>query len=231
MKFNNFCLFDKVRIMQSDKTLIFIAKAKLKHNDKYDYSKVDFINNRTKIIIHCETHGDFLQTPDSHLSGSGCTPCSKEISRKKRAKPVGVFIQDAKRVHGELYGYLKVNYINSRTPVIIHCQAHGDFLQAPDNHLAGNICHACSGLKKKSTEKFIEDAKLVHGTRYGYLNVDYINAITKVTINCGIHGDFRQIPNSHLAGKGCMKCGGRAKTPQEEFISDSNFIHKGKYDY
>ena len=45
----------------------FIEKAKLVHGDKYDYSKVDYINAKTPIIIICPEHGEFIKTPDKHL--------------------------------------------------------------------------------------------------------------------------------------------------------------------
>ena len=43
----------------------------------YDYSKVEYINNSTEIIITCPKHGDFPQTPDHHLKGEGCRKCNK----------------------------------------------------------------------------------------------------------------------------------------------------------
>ena len=47
----------------------FIEKAKQIHGDKYDYSKVEYVNNRTKVCIICPEHGEFWQTPDNHLKG------------------------------------------------------------------------------------------------------------------------------------------------------------------
>jgi len=51
-------------------TDLFIKKAKLIHGDKYDYSKVDYKQN--KIIIICKKHGEFQQIPCSHLSNRSC---------------------------------------------------------------------------------------------------------------------------------------------------------------
>jgi hypothetical protein len=53
----------------------FIEKAKLVHEDKYDYSKVQYINTSTKVCIICPEHGEFWQTPNSHLFGAGCPTC------------------------------------------------------------------------------------------------------------------------------------------------------------
>ena len=54
----------------------FIAKAKAVHGDRYDYSKVEYVNNQTKVCIICKKHGEFWQTPKSHLNSNGCHMCS-----------------------------------------------------------------------------------------------------------------------------------------------------------
>jgi hypothetical protein len=65
----------------------FIEKATILHGNKYDYSKVEYENNRSKVTIVCKNHGPFEQTPNTHLSGSGCIKCaytsSFEIKRQK----------------------------------------------------------------------------------------------------------------------------------------------------
>jgi hypothetical protein len=53
----------------------FVEKAKEVHGDKYDYSKVVYKNYSTKVCIICPIHGDFWQTPNNHLFGSGCPSC------------------------------------------------------------------------------------------------------------------------------------------------------------
>ena len=59
----------------------FIEKSIKKHGDKYDYSKVEYINNRTKVCIICSEHGEFWQTPNKHLSGRGCSKCSGKYKK------------------------------------------------------------------------------------------------------------------------------------------------------
>jgi len=53
----------------------FIEDARRVHGDKYDYSEVDYKNNKTKVSIICKKHGLFYQTPNDHLSGYGCKKC------------------------------------------------------------------------------------------------------------------------------------------------------------
>ena len=53
----------------------FIEKAKKVHGDKYDYSIINYKNYSTKVCIICKEHGEFWQTPNSHLFGAGCPSC------------------------------------------------------------------------------------------------------------------------------------------------------------
>jgi hypothetical protein len=85
------------------------------------------------------------------------------------------FIKRAEIVHGNKYDYSKSNYVNAHKKVIIICKKHGDFLQAPNHHLGGQGCREC-GNKKLTTEKFIKKAEKIHGHKYNYSKVDYINA-------------------------------------------------------
>lgn len=54
----------------------FIKKANTIHGGKYDYSKSEYVDSDTKILITCPEHGDFMQLPNNHLSGHGCPKCS-----------------------------------------------------------------------------------------------------------------------------------------------------------
>lgn len=69
--------------------MTFISKAKIKHNNKYDYSKVKYVNARTKVIIICKEHGEFSQTPTGHVSGNGCPKCAHEARKQTRLKRYG----------------------------------------------------------------------------------------------------------------------------------------------
>ena len=109
------------------------------------------------------------------------------------------------------YDYSKVEYVNSHEKVCITCPKHGEFWQTPTNHLSGRGCNCCkkeslSSLKSSTKSAFLKKAILVHGMKYDYSKVDYVNNHTKVRITCPKHGDFWQTPNSHLSGKGCPKC-------------------------
>jgi len=209
----------------------FIKKAKLIHGDKYDYSKVDYKNMNTKVIIICKEHEVFEQIPKNHLHGAGCPKCGIISRTNKRKTPIKKFIEKCKEKYGDKYDYFKVNYINSNIKVIIICKEHGEFEQTPYCHLITNGCCKCLGNYKLTTEEFIEKAKLMHQNKYDYSKVDYKKYHTKVIIICKIHGEFEQTPHYHLITNGCCKCSGIAKSNTIEFIEKANLIHNNKYDY
>ena len=100
------------------------------------------------------------------------------------------FILKAKKVHGDKYDYSQVNYVKTTIPVTIICPIHGPFTQRPVNHLRGKGCKYCGNAVKHTTEEFIEAARKVHGDKYDYSQVEYVNNKTKVKIICPIHGLF-----------------------------------------
>ena len=200
----------------------FIEKATNIHGNKYDYSKVEYINNRTNIIIICPKHGEFLQTPNTHLDGCGCGKCS---GNKKNN--TNEFIIQAKKVHGNRYNYSKTEYINNKTPVCIICPVHGEFWQKPNDHLNGHGCNKCGGTKKLTTEEFIKKSKEIHGDKYDYSKVEYKGSKEKVCLICPKHGEFWISPNSHISQKqGCKYC---KKSKLEDKISLILFDNKISY--
>jgi hypothetical protein len=146
------------------------------------------------------------------------------------------FIKMSKHIHGIKYDYSLVNYTKSELKVKIICPIHGIFEQTPHNHLRNNNCPKCSSTIAKTTENFINNSIKMHGNKYDYSLVDYINNTTKVKIICGEHGVYHQSPNVHLRGGGCPICARdlfgktHAKT-QNQYISEVKLVHNNKYDY
>lgn len=90
-------------------------------------------------------------------------------------------------------------------------------------------------MARKTQTEFIEQAQQVHGDRFDYSEVEYVNTHTPVKIKCGQCGlVFLQEPSSHLAGHGCPKCS-KKKTHrvinQEAFVARAKEFHGDKYDY
>ncbi len=187
-------------------TAEWIIEAKKVHGDRYDYSKTVYVRSKDKVIITCKTHGDFEQTPSSHLAGRGCAKCGEEsMAVKQSEESKDSFIEKARAVHGGRYDYLKTVYVRSRDKVIITCKEHGDFNQVANYHLQGDGCPKCRGLNKTSKEWIIEAAD-IHGDCYDYSKVVYVRARDKVIIACKTHGCFEQSADNHLRGQGCPSC-------------------------
>lgn len=148
------------------------------------------------------------------------------------------FIKKSELIHGNLYNYSNSEYINAKNKIKIVCTIHGEFEQLPHNHMKGIGCIKC-GLEKtinstkSNKKKFTESAIKIHGNKYDYSNVKYKNAHTKIKINCPVHGEFEQTPNSHIYNKrGCAKCvSDFLKYDTKEFIKRAKDIHGDKYDY
>jgi len=203
----------------------FIIKAKIIHGNKYDYSKVDYVNCHANIIIICPLHGEFTQSPSRHLSGHGCTKCGEIAGSFKQKNTIEYFIERAREIHGNKYDYSKVVYVNYYTDVIIICPIHGEFSQRPNVHISGSGCQECSGCKHLNIEKFIINSIRVHGNKYDYSKVIYINNYTKVTIICPIHGEFSKTPTDHIHHKsGCPKCKSSKGEKLISLILDNNKI-------
>jgi hypothetical protein len=218
-------------------TEYFIERAKKIHNDKYNYSCVDYQNIKTNVSIICKIHGPFLQKPHNHLAGKGCRICGNNNIKKKLTKNTEKFVKDATIIHGQKYDYSKSNYINNLEEVIIICPEHGEFLQKPKVHKKGHGCQKCGKNDKLDTNEFIERAKKIHKNTFDYSNVNYINNSTNVSINCKIHGQFLQRPDVHLRGSGCKMCKNELlsnlrKKSNEEFIEEAKLIHgENTYNY
>ena len=230
----------------NDKTSEFITKAKEIHGDKYDYSKVEYINCDTKVCIIChekdefgEEHGEFWVTPYKHLKRSyGCSKCS---GRYKYG--VDTFIKRANLIHNFEYDYSKVEYKGTDTKVCVICKYHGEFMIKPSKHLSGQGCPKCRYIKsangrRRTIDEVINKAISIHGDRYDYSMIsEYKNDRTKYPIICNEHGVFYQTFNNHICFKqGCPICAKIKniecrKYTTEEFITKAIEIHGDKYDY
>lgn len=231
---------------QEERQLNFIEKAKKVHcNENLDYSKVNYVNNRTHVIIidndldeNGKPYGEYKVIPSNFLKGQGHRgKRALKISKAKRLTQEEV-IEKFKKVHkGENLDYSEVNYVNMHTKVKIISHdlrddgtEYGEFWQEPVVHLKG-CTHPEIGIKKQSvkqkytTEIFIEKAKKIYGDRYDYSKVNYVNSKTKVCIICHHknkndveHGEFTTSPDLFLMGKSCPKCGNHLSIAEDEIF-------------
>lgn len=212
----------------------FIKKSKIKHGDLYDYSKVEYNGRDKPVLIICKKHGVFSQTPHDHLSGCGCPKCYYE--RKSTPKiSFEEFEEKANKKHNYKYAYIKNDYKGISSKIRIICPEHGEFIQTPQRHLCGQGCPICGNAKKGlyqkgTTDSFIRKSMEIHGTKYDYSKVEYINNRIKVCIICPEHGEFYQKPLDHLHGCGCPECG-RKLNRSEKIVLNALIEKYGKVEY
>lgn len=137
------------------------------------------------------------------------------------------FLDDCFDTHGDKFDYSNVVYNTSCDKVEIICPKHGSFWQTPIGHINSKLgCPKCKGDENSkrqvlTLDNFIARSNKTHGEKYDYSKSVYINGRTKILITCPEHGDFYQNPNSHLFGKGCMRCSKTNTKPEqkiEEFL-------------
>lgn len=138
----------------------FIDKAKLKHGDKYDYSKVVYIKSKLPVEIICKKHGSFLMTPNNHVKNYGCKKCSLA---EKTFKMDDV-IAKCKEIHGDKFDYSKVEYKNMNEKITIICKNHGEFYVRPSNHIY--LKSGCPNCCISKNEKLIEEYLIQHNIKY-----------------------------------------------------------------
>jgi very-short-patch-repair endonuclease len=201
------------------------------HGDKYDYSKVVYDNPDVPVEIICRNHGSYWQKYGTHKAGRGCRTCgtlSKKVTKEKA-------IIKFKQMHGNLYDYSNIIFVDAKTPITLNCSKHGNFQVRPQTHWTSkaSICPDCketyySNGVSLNQEECLTRFQKIHGSLYDYSRVEYITQQTKVIIGCAIHGDFLQTPVSHWQGSGCAKC---LKIDQTECIKRFKEKHGDYYEY
>lgn len=154
------CAIEKSKLKSEE----FIEKANKKHNNKYDYSLVEYENRNTPIWIICPIHGKFSQTPNSHLYGHGCPECNLAASKTTES-----FIKEAKQIHEDNYDYSNTEYVNYKTKLTVTCPRHGNFSIVPYRHLKGSGCPSCTQEKRVIyTYDFCYRTALKYETLYSF---------------------------------------------------------------
>jgi hypothetical protein len=228
-----------IRLTNEEKANIFIKKSKEKFGDKFDYSKVEYIDANTPVTLVCKEHGEFNVDMYRHLySKDGLCPlCNKITINKEKAD---AFIKKSKEKFGDRFDYSKVVYVNSQTPVTLICKEHGEFNVNMYTHLYSEdgLCPlCCSGLKRVgrrqlSTEQIIKKCKHYYGDKYDYSKIEYKGGGSRkehVEIICPEHGSFfKCVDNIDKRDCGCPRCA-REKKRSNDIISIANkFIERSK---
>jgi very-short-patch-repair endonuclease len=185
-----------------------IKRAKEIHKDKLSFEKSVYVDMNTRMCVTCPIHGDFWIKPVNLIhQHQGCKYCSHQSYPSTKE----MFVEKANLKFNNKYTYEKTSYKNNKTKIWVTCPIHGDFEVRPDNHLHGSGCPKCGKISMASKEKFTKNkfiklAESIHGNKYDYSKVEYIDYNTKVCIICPIHGEFWQTPDNHLHNHGCPFC-------------------------
>jgi len=229
------------RINKRKKTLIeFKRNASYIHNNKYDYSLVEYINNSTKVIIICPIHGKFEQIPKDHLNGHGCSKCGGTSKLIKED-----IIINLNNIHNNKYDYSKLKYINGKNKIKIICPIHGEFEQTLENHKNRQSgcpkCHIAQSSYEKEIIKILisikPDLKILNNisiNKINELNMNnnfldkikdkpitllspYIKNSEKIKVKCNICNHEWSVLSSNLnKGNGCPNCFNRISSYENE---------------
>ena len=217
----------------------FIEKARAVHGNKYDYSKAEYVNNKTKVCIICPIHGEFWMTPDKHINAKQCCPKCRGYYRTTQE-----FISLVEQIHKGKYTFDMTEYVDSHTKVCVTCKKHGDFYMTPHMLLSGQGCPKCGRERigiahsdnqktfmKKAEEKGLLDL-------YDFSEAVYERSNKEIKLYCNEkdkhgkeHGAFYITPNGLLMGHRCPKCSNLYRRTTEELIDDFRKVHGDKYDY
>ena len=213
----------------------FILRAKEVHGEKYDYSKVEYVNSQKHVTIICPAHGEFSQSANAHLRGQGCRKCFNESAGdRNRLSQEEFLVRLASLDTG--YGLEQVSYTSMDKPITLVCRNHGPFTAR-----AGNVLYHKSGCPKcaneltgarsrKPLDYYVEKSRVIHGDRFEYLGVEYKNSAAYLKVLCSEHGEFLQLAQDHIKGVGCSKCAVEIYD-QVSFINVATRVHGARYDY
>jgi hypothetical protein len=188
----------------------FIEKSHKIHGYLYNYDKVIYKNRYTNVIITCKEHGEFLQKPNSHFLGYGCSKCSGKIQSNTEE-----FIEKSKLIHNNIYNYKKTIYIDSMKKVIIICNEHGEFSQTPNSHLSGRGCKKCNSSKGEiKIENILKENNVKYIPQYSFQDLYYKQIL---------YFDFAIFINNKI--KFLIEFNG------EQHYKFNNFMHKTKENF
>jgi hypothetical protein len=238
-----------------------INRIKKIHGNLYKFDNFNYVSYKVKVKLICNAHGEF-EILLNNLIGlkRGCQKCGINNKQKSCLSNIDKFKLKSNKIHNYKYDYSKSLYVNWKTPLIIICEKHGEFIKTPNNHLNHQGCGKCNTENKKikideknennkknkrekaeiklkkTTEEFIKKSNYIHSYKYDYLLVKYERSNLKVKIICRKHGIFEQTPHHHKNGNGCPQCSyedqiGRLKMTTNMFISISKKKHGEYYDY
>jgi hypothetical protein len=224
-----------------------LARFRETHGDQYDYSLVEYVDSRTKVVIVCRNHGRFKQGPSEHWKGQGCPPCARPRQTGAPARPFEKVEPRLIAAHNGKYTYDGSTYRDSNSKIRATCPLHGDFWTQVASHLRGKYgCPKCGDLASAQSratdyEEWLRLARERYGDRFEYdaasWNTHTNIGLKRFRFRCPDHGWQEMRPDYHLrAPMGCPQCGrmeggDKRRLTTEEFIARGRARFHGKYTY
>ena len=178
------------------------------HGDKYDFSLVEYVNNKTPVKLISKEYGLLEIRPDALLAKPNYIPKGK---KKTKSNDKEIFIIEAVKVYGDKDDYTETNIISSKHNIDVRCKKHDiTFNKTIGNYLSGCGCPSCSAenyreLRAIPKDEYYRRVNEKHDNKYTYTD-DYTILSGVVTFICEEHGKQRKNAGSHMNGYGCKKC-------------------------
>lgn len=210
------------------------------YGDEYDYSQVDYKNNKTPITLRCKKHDVvFSRLPLNLLKGWGCPTCNKEQgktwantvtknydpSRRSERWTTERFIAESKAYHGEgVFDYSQCHYVNTHTPVTLIRIADGSVVNIrPDDHLRHNADYGVQRYYQGTTDKekihFLVRRLEENIKTPIYVPIQKIDDTSKrFKCVCPLHGEFYTSLYHIYNGNCCPECDGSSESVGERNI-------------
>lgn len=189
----------------------FILEARQVHGWKYDYSKVEYVNNNTKVCIVCPEHGEFWQTPHNHLAKHGCRECSNKATSDRNSLSKHEFLSRANQIHNNRFIYTNIDTYKNKSSIIEFTDTltGKKYKQVASSHLDGHtpFGKTWDTRRERFNENFLTKIHEKYDGIYDLSKIKYVNNKTKICVVCKQHGEFYVHPETFLNGKTkCPKC-------------------------
>ena len=212
----------------------FIKRSKEIFEDKYDYSKTQYINNKRKVILICPEHGEFEQLPNNHLAGKNCPECGK-ISMKQKLTGRKYSLYTKEEIQNKIdniHGNIKIiwEYVNTRTHTLCKCtECQYEWEPIPDKLLQGRGCPNCSKRIKGTVESL--QKQLIDNNKNFTILGSYTNRDTPTLVKCNDCGYEWEVRLYDLIHKqSCPKCSkSKGETSVENYLKQNNINYIDQY--
>ena len=209
----------------------FISDCTSLFGDRYNYSEVDYVDNSTKVVIHCNIHNeDFLQSPSKHKAGQlGCEICRQDRTLERSKSLIKANLSELKDVvevnYKGSYQIVEDSFSELGASVTVYCKDHDVTFECWGTSIRDGlvVCPECrkdvQHSQSMGLSEFTLRAENLWDGKYDYSEVKYKNIMTPIAITCKDHEKtFLQSPDNHLRGfQGCSSCSlwGTSKGEQE----------------